>query len=187
MFVMAKGVITGGGVSELAAASAASERPTPLSRSCAGSSLRAFVTSPVPENTEIVYFVTIANIGKDSCILPTAPAKIALLGGSGGILAIRWSGSTPVLHVPRWSRVLASGGTNRALTIVSWVNWCGELQDVSGVQVWLHSSGPKIEAHLPASSIHLIPGCDADSPSTWTVGDSGVMATNYEAWSPPRR
>jgi hypothetical protein len=152
---------------------------------CSDSTLKASVPSgPMPENTAVVYYVTLSNRGPAPCSLPKWPARVVLLGQNGDILPIASFHNQAVSGV-RPLRVLAPRGRDSALAIVSWSNWCGGPELITGFQVRLRAGNVGNDAELPTSAAHLVPGCDSDNPTEWTVADSGVETSNFIEFRPP--
>jgi hypothetical protein len=150
---------------------------------CSGSAITAVASGPMAEGTVIVYYLTLSNRGSNPCALPKRPALVVLLGTNGTGLPLASSSGSPIPG-GRPLRTLAAKRRDTALTVVSWSNWCGGPQAVTGFQMRLRPASVGFDAEIPTSAAHLVPGCDSN-PSSWDIAESDITASGFTEFKSP--
>ena len=144
---------------------------------CSDSMLNASIPSVDVAGTVIAFYLTLSDPGRVACSLPQYPRRIALTGRANRVLPIDFSRGQSVAGQPLQN--LAPKSQDTAYSIVSWTNWCGGPESVTGLRVWLRTGGASLMVHFQKPVLRQTPGCDSDNPSKWTIHDSGIMASNF--------
>jgi hypothetical protein len=145
---------------------------------CSDSMLNASIPSVDVAGTVIAFYLTLSDPGRVACSLSQYPRRIALTGRANRVLPIDFSRGQSVAG-GQPLRNLAPKSQDTAFSIVSWNNWCGGPESVTGLRVWLRTGGVSLMVHFQKPVLRETPGCDSDNPSKWTLHDSGIMASNF--------
>ena len=145
---------------------------------CSDSMLNASIPNVDVAGTVIAFYLTLSDPGRVACSLSQYPLRIALTGRANRVLPIDFSRGQSVAGGQPLQN-LAPKSQDTAFSIVSWNNWCGEPESVTGLRVWLRTGGASLMVHFQKPVLRETPGCDSDNPSKWTIHDSEIMASNF--------